>query len=133
MTPSQQTSLQVLDTIDLLVRLWNRGDIPGILSHADPECSGFGPGAGDRFRGTDEFRKFLDAATLRVVDLGLTGVRVDATGTISWVSGSFDSTCREGSTSASGRFTAVLKGTGHAWVLVQLHLSYPHPVNPAPG
>ena len=126
MNPSQQTSLQVLDTLDLLVRHWNRADIPAILLHADPSCSGFGPWDREHVQGHDHFRAFLERDTGRLQGLGLTGLQVEAIGTIAWVSGAFHSSSRDGTLNPEGRFTAVLKGTGHAWVLVHLHFSFPH-------
>ena len=125
MNPSQQTSLQVLDTLDLMVRLWNIGNIPALISHADKECSGFGLWPGDHFRNIDEFQAFLERWTVRVEELDLSDVHVEAIGTISWITGSFIISLHEKRTCPEGRFTAVLKGTGHAWVLVHLHLSFP--------
>jgi len=125
MNPSQQTSLQVLDTLDLLVRHWNRADIPAILSHADPSCSGFDPWGREQILGHDQLRTFLERATGRLQGLGFTDVQIEAIGTIAWVSGLFHSSSDDSPFNLQGRFTAVLKGTGHAWVLVHLHLSFP--------
>ncbi|HOT03623.1 MAG TPA: nuclear transport factor 2 family protein [Methanolinea sp.] len=125
MNPSHQTCLQVLDTLDLLVRYWNRADIPAILSHADPGCSGFGPGTAKLFQGLDQFQVFLERETEHLPDLQLSNIQIEATGTISWVFGTFHASSAEDSLLKEGRFTAVLKGTGHAWVLVHLHLSFP--------
>lgn len=125
MNPSQQTRLQVLDTLDLMMRLWNSGDIPGLLSHADEECSGFGFWPGDQFSDIGEFREFLERRVDRVKELIFKEIRVDAIGTISWIQGTCSFFDGEGRTRSEGRFTAVLKGTGHAWVLVHLHFSFP--------
>lgn len=125
MNPSQQTSLQVLDTLDVLVRNWNRRDITNILSQADPGCSGFGPNSGDAFRGVDEFHAFLEREMENLKDFKLSGIRVEAIGTVSWVYGMFSCTGAGETQRAHGRITAVLKGTGHAWVFSHLHLSYP--------
>lgn len=45
------------------------------------------------------------------------GMEVKGEGVIAWVSGN----CTYGE--VVGRFTAVLRGTGHAWELVQLHIA----------
>ncbi len=125
MNPSHQTSLQVLDTLDLLVRYWNRADIPAILSHADPGCSGFGPGTAKWFHGPDQFQVFLEREIEHLPELRLSDIQIEATGTISWVFGAFHASPKGDFPHPEGRFTAVLKGTGHAWVLVHLHLSFP--------
>jgi len=125
MNPSQQTRLQVLDTLDMMVRLWNDGDIPGLLSHADEECSGFSFWPLDQFSDIGEFREFLERSMGHVKDLRFLDTRVEAIGTISWIKGTcvfFDGVRR---TRSEGRCTVVLKGTGHAWVLVHLHFSFP--------
>ncbi|OPX74487.1 MAG: hypothetical protein A4E39_00599 [Methanoregulaceae archaeon PtaB.Bin152] len=125
MNPSHQTCLQVLDTLDLLVRYWNRADIPAILSHADPGCSGFGPGTEKLFQGLDQLEVFLERETEHLSNLQLSNIQIEAIGTISWVFGAFHASFAGDSPLPEGRFTAVLKGTGHAWVLVHLHLSFP--------
>ncbi len=125
MNPSQQTSLQVRDTLDILVRHWNQGDISGFLSHTDTECSGIGTSSDGPFRGSDEFRRFLETETGILKGLGLSESSVDAIGTISWITGTFHALKNDGRTITGGRFSMVLKGTGHAWVLVHLHLSCP--------
>ncbi len=124
MNPSQQTRLQVLDTLDCIVRLWNCGDIPGLLSHADEECSGFGFWPLDQFSDIGEFRQFLERRADRVKELSFLDIRVEAIGTISWITGTCGFFDGERHTRSEGRFTAVLKGTGHAWILVHLHFSF---------
>ncbi|OPY44909.1 MAG: hypothetical protein A4E42_00933 [Methanoregulaceae archaeon PtaU1.Bin222] len=125
MNPSQQTSLQVLDSLDLMVRLWNIGDIAGLLSHAGRECSGFGFWPGDQFNDIVEFREFLERRAGRMTEVSLSDICVDAIGTISWIRGTCSFYDTDLKIQARGRFSAVLKGTGHAWVLVHLHLSFP--------
>jgi len=49
--------------------------------------------------------------------LKFSGMDVKGEGVIAWVSGE----CTYGG--APGRFTAVFRGTGHAWELVQLHVA----------
>ncbi|MCU0633222.1 MAG: nuclear transport factor 2 family protein, partial [Methanolinea sp.] len=68
---------------------------------------------------------FLERETRQLQGLELSDLNVDAIGTISWVSAIFSSHRTRDIPPLEGRLTAVLKGTGHAWVLVHLHLSYP--------
>jgi len=49
--------------------------------------------------------------------LTFSGMEVKGEGVIAWVSGE----CTYGG--IASRFTAVLRGTGHAWELVQLHIA----------
>ena len=66
--------------------------------------------------GPAEFAEAL-AGTFALADL-----EIACEGTIAWVTARL---VREGVPARDGRFTAVLRGTGHAWLVAQVHASLP--------
>lgn len=129
MSTSQQTSLQILDTLDRFARAWSRKDLDGLLSLADPEITGFLPRTTRRIQGSDRFSRSVSemcsgsgGSILRFHD-----PLVVAIGTVAWVSSGYSLEKGEGDMTSreNGRFTAVLKGTGHSWLFSQFHFSLP--------
>lgn len=129
MSTSQQTSLQILDTLDRFARAWSRNDLDGLVSLADPEISGFFPRTKSRILGSDGFLRFIPevcsgsgGSILRFHE-----PLIEAIGTVAWVSScySLEPVADKGDSRENGRFTAVLKGTGHSWVFSQFHFSLP--------
>jgi ketosteroid isomerase-like protein len=126
MMVSQQTRLQVLDVIDRFALLCSRKEVDTASSLVHPEFFGFFR-KGGRVDGKESF-----SAHLREIFDGCDEIRVSfedvvvgAEGTIVWVTGICRSRCtREGATTErSTRFSAVMRGTGHAWLFAMFHLS----------
>lgn len=114
MTVSEQTQSQILDVLDRLVSSTRRRDRTGLERLASPELSGFWV---DRpLQGLSDFGAVL------AEPFALADVEVACEGTIAWVSASLS---LERAPAAQGRFTAVLRGTGHAWLVAQVHGSLP--------
>jgi len=126
MSVSQQTCLQVLDTLDMFARSWNRGDTSGIDAMIDTDCSVFWPGREDRACGKDALMHVLGEHGTSPWSLQLRDVAVQAVGTVAWVTASYRIELPEGKGGCrpyAGVFTGVLKGTGHAWVFAHIHFS----------
>jgi len=60
MNPSPQTSLQVLDTLDMFAKHLNRSDIPAALGLLDKGASFIGPDDRDLLRGADAIEGYLE-------------------------------------------------------------------------
>ncbi len=129
MKVSAQTTIQVVDTLDRLAWLYDRKDVDGIMPLIAPDFSGFGTGKDERVTGSDQFRNAVERDFSRCDSfrLSFSEMEIGAEGTTAWVT----ATCTmdiltEGSHKIfESRFTAVLRGTGHAWQFVQIHLSLP--------
>lgn len=112
MTVSGQTCTQVTLVLDRFRSAAERRDWTAIAAIVDHDLKGFWL---DRpLRGSGDLR----AATAGPFVLADTEVSCE--GTIAWVSARMP--FPEG---PEGRFTAVLRGTGHAWVIAQVHASLP--------
>ncbi len=114
MNVSRQTHDQVVAVLDRLIDAARRGDEDALARLAAPECTGFGRDRSVRGPGG------LGAAMAG--PCALDGVEVWCEGTIAWVTARLVFADLPGST---GRFTAVLRGTGHAWLVAQVHASLP--------
>ena len=114
MNVSRQTHDQVVAVLDLLIDAARRGDDVALARLAAPEFSGFG---------RSEFVRGPDGLGAAVAGpCALEGIEVWCEGTIAWVTARLVSADLPGS---PGRFTAVLRGTGHAWLVAQVHASVP--------
>ena len=129
MKVSAQTTLQVVDTLDRLAWLYDRKDIDGIMAMIAPDFAGFGTGKDERVSGSEQFRKavekdFLQCDSFR---LSFSDIEIGAEGTTAWITAACTmNIVIEGSqTKFDSRITAVLRGTGHAWQFVQIHISLP--------
>ncbi len=121
MNVSRQTHDQVVAVLDRLIDAARQGDEDALARLAAPECTGFG-----------RDRLVLGPAGLGVALAGwhaLEEVEVRCEGTIAWVTARLISADMPGT---PGRFTAVLRGTGHAWLVAQVHASLPAPTRPDP-
>jgi hypothetical protein len=114
MTVSEQTRDQVLAVLDRLVTSARAGHGAGLEGLASPEFSGFWI---DRpLRGTG------DLGTVLAQPFGLADVEIACEGTVAWVQARL---VTGRAPAPDGRFTAVLRGTGHAWLVAQVHASLP--------
>ena len=129
MTTSQQTRIQIQDTLDRFALNYTRKDKDMVLSLIDPDFTGFGTGADEKAIGIDEYRRLLDRdmAQCDRVSIEFHDVHISAEGTVAWVAcGSRIQAELSGKTSkAVMRASFVLKGTGHDWLITHIHLSVP--------
>ncbi len=114
MTVSAQTREQVLAVLERLQAAASKGDPAGLTTLADPDFSGFGPGGAARGPG--------GLATVLPFPFRLAEVEIFAEGTIAWILARMEADALPG---RAMQFTAVLRGTGHAWVVAQVHASSP--------
>lgn len=124
MTPSPQTSLQVLDTLDTFAKNLGRSDIPATLALLDRNASFISPDEKAIFRDITEIGEYLEREKGRYRNFRLMNLEVGAVGTVAWVHGYFSAGPDPSGKSYRGRLSSVLKGTGHAWMIVHIHLSH---------
>ncbi len=129
MIVSEQTQGQIMAVLRRLAEATGEKDIERIMALTDPDFCGLGTDAGEKVIGREAYRHHLERefAQAETVALEFSDVRIGAEGTVAWVMA--DMACRSGAGGAektlNGRMTAVLRGTGHAWVLAQMHYSLP--------
>jgi hypothetical protein len=123
MTPSPQTSLQVLDTLDTFAKYLGRSDVPAALALLDRNASFVSPDEEAVFRGMTGIGEYLEREKERYRNFRLMNLEAGAVGTVAWVNGYFSAGPDSSGKSYRGRVSCVLKGTGHAWVIVHVHLS----------
>lgn len=114
MTVSRQTHDQVIAVLDRLVEAARRGDEAALAVLAAPEIGGFWTGR--------TVRGPADLGAALAGPFALDGIEVWGEGTIAWVTARL---VRADAPGAPGRFTAVLRGTGHTWLVAQVHASLP--------
>ncbi len=129
MRVSEQTREQIMAVLRRMTDAMGRKDVESLVALVDPEFRAFGTGADEKAIGREAYRRHLerDFAQAEKIALDLSDVRVGAEGTVAWVMANV--TYRllvdgVGET-LNGRMTAVLRGTGHAWVFAQMHYSLP--------
>jgi len=94
MNPSPQTSLQVLDTLDMFAKHLNRSDIPAALALLDKEASFIGPGDRDFLRDAGAIKGYLERNIGCCRGTWLPVLEVGAVGTVAWVMALY---CQDGS------------------------------------
>lgn len=129
MRVSEQTREQIMAVLRRMTDAMSRKDVEGIMAFTDPEFRGFGTGADEKAIGREEYRRHLerDFAQAETISLDLSDVRIGAEGTVAWVMADLTYHVVAGGDpqDLNGRMTAVLRGTGHAWVFAQMHYSIP--------
>jgi ketosteroid isomerase-like protein len=129
MKVSAQTTIQVVDTLDRLAWLYDRKDIDGIRALIAPDFTGFGTGKDERVSGSDQFRDAIerDFSQCDSFRLSFSDMEIGAEGTTAWVTAACTmNMVIDGLQKIfESRITAVLRGTGHAWQFVQIHISLP--------
>ncbi|WP_292364427.1 MULTISPECIES: nuclear transport factor 2 family protein [unclassified Methanoculleus] len=129
MRVSEQTQNQILAVLRRMAEATARKDVGGIMALADPDFRGFGTGADEKAIGREAYRRQLerDFSQAETISLEFSDIRIGAEGTVAWVmAGTAYHIVADGvSQTLNGRLTAVLRGTGHAWVFAQMHYSLP--------
>ena len=127
MRVSEQTQNQILAVLRQVTEATARKDIDGVMALVDPGFRAFGIGPGEMVIGSEACRKRLEQIFSQAESItpDLADIYIGAEGTVAWVMA--DMICRvtEDGTprTLSGKMTAVLRGTGHAWIFVQMHCS----------
>jgi hypothetical protein len=87
MTTSQQTRIQIQDTLDRFALYYNRKEKDKVLTLIDPGFTGFGTGADEKAIGIDEYRRFpdRDMAQCDRVSIEFHDINISAEGTAAWV------------------------------------------------
>ena len=129
MRVSEQTQNQILAVLRRAAEAAAGKDIDGLAALVDPDFRGFGTGADGTVIGREACRRVLerDLSRVETVSLEFSDVRIGAEGTVAWVMAGTACRVVAGGVprTLNGRLTAVLRGTGHAWVVVQVHHSLP--------
>ena len=129
MRVSEQTREQVMAVLRRLLEAAGRKDAGGILALTDADFRGFWSVPGEKVIGKEALRRHLERGFTQVdtITLGFSSVHIGAEGTVAWVMA--DLTCnlvRGGAgQTMDGLVTAVLRGTGHAWIFAQIHCTFP--------
>jgi ketosteroid isomerase-like protein len=128
-TPTQQTRIQVLDVLDQFARLFGKKDIEGVLSLVALDIIAYRAQGDEYIRDREEFRKWVSRlfSGSDLISLEFHNPDLHAEGTIAWLTADYQLSRTFGGTgwSASGLMAAVLRGTGHNWVLTMMHFSLP--------
>lgn len=114
MTVSTQTCEQVSAVLDRLADASRSGDRAALAGLAAPGIAGFWTGL--PVHGPAGFAEAVRAP------FTLEDLEISCEGTVAWVAARL---VTDGAIAPGGRFTAVLRGTGHAWLLAQVHASLP--------
>lgn len=122
---SRQTEDQIQGLLDTFVDLYSQKDCHGILAITAIDMMGFGTGADEIVRNREDMEKQLrrDFKEVEKVSIRMANHTIKAEGTIAWVMG--DITFTADGRESPCRFTMVLRGTGHRWEIVQMHISRP--------
>ncbi len=129
MQVSEQTRNQIMAVLRRMAEATARKDVEGIMTLTDPDFRGFGTGSDEKAIGKEAYRRHLerDFSQAETIALEFSDVRIGAEGTVAWVMAdmAYRVVADGASQTLNGRLTAVLRGTGHAWVFVQMHYSLP--------
>lgn len=129
MIVSEQTQNQIMTVLRRLATATGEKDLDSIMALTDPDFQGLGTGADEKAIGRVAYRRHLerDFSQAETLSLEFSDVRIGAEGTVAWVMAdmAYRAVVDGAPQTLDGRMTAVLRGTGHAWVVAQLHYSLP--------
>jgi ketosteroid isomerase-like protein len=127
MRVSEQTREQIMTVLRRLEEATAKKDVDGIMALTDPDF--WGLFAGEKAVGREACRRHLERGFSQAekISVDLSDIHIAAEGTVAWVMA--DTACRFVVAgipqTLNGRMTAVLRGTGHAWIFAQVHCSLP--------
>lgn len=129
MRVSEQTREQIMAVLRRLVEAMGRKDVESIMAFTDPDFRGLGSGIDGKAIGKDAYRRHLERgfAQAEAIALDLSDIHIGAEGTVAWVMAdmTYHAVVDGIPQDLDGRMTMVLRGTGHAWVIAQVHYSLP--------
>lgn len=122
MIASQQTRIQVMDALDRIIVAALHNDTDRVTALLAPDFTAFTREMTEPVLDRNRFRERLEQG---YADLpgSLSDPHIMAEGTIAWVTAECVPACRDYRSARSGKFSAVLRGTGHAWEFVHIHVS----------
>ncbi len=122
---SRQTEDQIQGLLNRFCDLYSQKDCEGILAITAVDMMGFGTGADEIVRNREEMERQLrrDFKDVESISVRMADCTIKAEGTIGWVMGDITFTADENEIPC--RITMVLRGTGHRWEIVQMHISRP--------
>ncbi|WP_292406990.1 MULTISPECIES: nuclear transport factor 2 family protein [unclassified Methanoculleus] len=127
MQVSEQTQNQILAVLRRMAEAMGRKDLDGVMALTDLDFRGFGTGG--TVIGREAYRRRLerDFARSETLSLEFFDVHIGAEGTVAWVLADavYRIVAAGVEETQKRRLTAVLRGTGHAWIFVQQHCSLP--------
>ncbi|MCK9276885.1 MAG: nuclear transport factor 2 family protein [Methanoculleus sp.] len=129
MPVSEQTQNQIRAVLRQMAKATAKKDIDGVVALADPNFRAFGTGPDEKAIGREAYRRHLerDFSQAETISLEFSDIYIGAEGTVAWVMAdmAYHVVADGAPQTLNGRLTAVLRGTGHAWVFVQMHYSFP--------
>ncbi|MDD3932997.1 MAG: nuclear transport factor 2 family protein [Methanoculleus sp.] len=129
MPVSEQTQNQIRAVLRRMAEATARKDVDGVVALADPNFRAFGTGPDEKAIGREAYRRHLerDFSQAETISLEFSDIHIGAEGTVAWVMAdmAYHVVADGAPQTLNGRLTAVLRGTGHAWVFVQMHYSLP--------
>ena len=122
---SRQTEEQIQGLLNRFCDLYSQKDCEGILAITAVDMMGFGTGTDEIVRNREEMERQLsrDFGEVESLAVRMANCTIKAEGTIAWVMG--DITFTADKNEIPCRITMVLRGTGHRWEIVQMHISQP--------
>jgi ketosteroid isomerase-like protein len=129
MLVSEQTQKQIESVLERIALAYGAGDIENLMAVVDPDFRGYGTGIDEVCIGKEGYRRQVerDLSEGSEIDISYNDLAISAEGTIAWVMAEMlvNVVVDGRQVRLSGRYTAVFRGTGHAWLLAQAHLSLP--------
>jgi len=129
MAVSEQTQNQIMAVLRRMAEAAAKKDLDGMVALVDPNIRAFGTGPDEKVIGREEFRRHLerDFSCAETISIEFSEIHIGAEGTVAWVMADMAYHVVAGGApqTQNGRLTAVLRGTGHAWVFAQMHFSIP--------
>lgn len=122
---SRQTEEQIQGLLNRFCDLYSQKDREGVLAITAVDMMGFGTGADEIVKNREEMERQLsrDFEEVETISVRMSGCTIKAEGPIAWVIGDIAFVADEREIPC--RFTMVLRGTGHRWEIVQMHISQP--------
>ena len=129
---STQTKNQIIDLLTKYQTAYNHHDPAALAETLAPDILMYGCRTDEILQGRDAFTTMMtkNLARYKTGGIRFENPDVKGEGVIAWLSAD----CILLSTTGSGtvhetpsRFTAVFRGTGHAWEIVQIHMSLGYP------
>lgn len=122
---SRQTEDQIQGLLNRFCDLYSQKDLEGVLAITAVDMMGFGTGADEIIRNREEMERQIrrDFDKVDSLSVRLADCTIKAEGTIGWVMGEI--TFIADGKDIPCRLTMVLRGTGHRWEIVQMHISRP--------
>ncbi|MDR3102549.1 MAG: nuclear transport factor 2 family protein [Methanocalculaceae archaeon] len=129
---SAQTKTQITNLLLAYQTAYNRHDPEALAKNLATDIIMYGCRTGEFISGRENFITMVtkNISRYKIDGILLGEPEIKGDGIVAWISAE----CILLSTSGSGavhetpsRFTAVLRGTGHAWEFVQIHMSLGYP------